>query len=75
MTERFIAPGEAWEAVERLKITVDWNRLLSEWCASTQDLRGKRADIGWGTTPLEAVAHLLERIGETATTQVEVANV
>lgn len=66
---------EAWEAVERLRICVDFNGLVSEWCASTYNSNGWRANIGWGATPLEAVAHLLERIGETATTQVEVANV
>jgi len=75
MTEIIIAPGEAWEAVERLKINVGHNTVTNEWVASPPYVEGMRFTVGWGATPLEAVAHLLERIGETVTTQVEVANV
>ncbi len=74
MNEQVIAPGEAWEAVERLKIGVDYNRLSGKWCATIYETNTWIAKLGWGATPLEAVANLLERIGETVTTQVEVAN-
>ena len=73
MNEQIIAPGEAWEAVERLKLDISYNSVRNEWCAFWRE--SKKYALGWGASPLEAVAQLLERIGETATTQVEVANV
>jgi len=75
MNEQIIAPGEAWEAVERLKINI--NHITSpcefgQWYATAP---GPKWKLGWGDSPMGAVAALLERLGETATTQVEVANV
>jgi hypothetical protein len=64
---------EAREAVERFKLDVSYNSSRNEWCAVRCETN--RFELGWGNAPLEAVAHLLERIGEAAPTQVEVANV
>jgi len=73
MEQQIIAPGEAWEAVERFKLDISYNSARNEWCAVRCETN--RFQLGWGAAPLEAVAQLLERIGETPTTQVEVANV
>lgn len=71
METKIIALGEAWEAVERLRICVDYNPRVREWCAATRE----PIVLGWGATPLQAVAQLLERIGKTAnaSAKVEVA--
>ena len=73
MNEQTIAPGEAWEAVERFKLDISYNSARNEWCAVRCETN--RFQLGWGDSPMGAVAQLLERIGETVTTQVEVANV
>lgn len=65
-----ITASEAWEAVERLRMCVDYNPKVREWCAAVY----QPTRVGWGVTPVEAVAQLLERIGETATVCAEVAN-
>lgn len=58
-----IAPAEAWEAVERLDIDITHNGINKEWCASVSK---PRFQVGWGSTPLEAVGNLLMRLGGTA---------
>ena len=73
-----ITAAEAMEAIERLKGEVGYNRKTRSFCASANlSSVAEKPDfqLGWGATPLQAVAQLLERIGETATTQVEVASV
>jgi len=72
MNEQIIAPGEAWEAVERLRITVAYGFVTDRWYATAHH---PQVLVACGPTALEALAKLLERIGQTATTQVEVANV
>ncbi len=67
-----ITAKEAWEAVERLRLDVSFNNILSQWCVVWP--QSVKFDSGWGDTPVEAVAQLLVRIGETAT-KVEVASV
>jgi len=73
MNEQTITPGEAWEAVERFKLDISYSSARNEWCAVRCETN--RFQLGWGAAPLQAIACLLERLGETATTQVEVANV
>ena len=63
MKLRTVTPREAWEEVARLKIAIDFNRKNSTWCACSQV---EPYSLGWGASPLEAVGHLLERIGEAA---------
>jgi len=63
MDTEIIAPGEAWEEVERLKIDINHNRIDGKWYATYRHESGQW-DIGSGGAPLEAVAHLLARIAE-----------
>lgn len=63
MQTEIIAPAEAWEAVDRLKIDISHNRTNGEFCASVEK---PKFQVGWGKTPLEAVGNLLVRIGEVA---------
>lgn len=64
MTDTVITPAEAMGQMERLRIDVSLSRRRNEWCASRwePDEYDNRPNIGWGATPLEAVANLLERI-------------
>ena len=62
MTTDVITPAEAWEAVERLKVSIGYNTDSKEWCASPPYLGATRFTLGWGASPLDAVANLLERM-------------
>lgn len=71
MTTGVITPGEAWEEMEHLKITVAPNYGSGEWYAHTP---ADGWQIGWGATPLEAIGNLLTLIGEAAAAKAEAAN-
>ena len=77
MTNDVIAPGEAWEEVERLKININYSTKPCEFGQWYATAPGDKWHLGWGNEPLEAVANLLERIAAQKTRQqeMEVANV
>jgi hypothetical protein len=61
--------AEVWEEIERLKISVEYNRFGGKWYAITA--HAQPWDIGSGATAMEAVTELLSRI---AATKAEAAN-
>ena len=75
MTNNVISAGEAWAEVERLQISVNWNEVKEQWCATYKSAHqtpwGGYWILGWGSTPLEAVADVRARIGEVATAKAE----
>ena len=72
MTNNVISAGEAWEEVERLKVNINFNHTDGKWYAHTP---GSLWDIGWGDSPLEAIACLLARLGKMAAAKAEAASV
>ena len=70
MTNDVITPAEAWEEIERRKISLSFNGDKTEWFATVFE---PTVIVGSGPTATEAVADVLQWIPRVEATRADVA--